>query len=209
MDMKLRKTLAALSAAVLLASAAVPASAHHGGRVNTEAAVSVLGAAAQTVLNQAYTSHQCVGAAMASVGKLEEFQAARLRLKQEQLQAQVENGQRTQEEADQILANLQERQQNCNGTGNGYCDGSYHDSGICDGTCAGGSGQGGYGYCDGSYHDSGICDGTCVGSGACDGTGQGWGNGNGQGNGGAGNGQGGHHGGNGHRGGGNGCGRWN
>lgn len=181
-------------AAMLSLSLAAPASAHHhgqGGCQNIAAAVNVLGETAVSVRERIRESNACLGAIMAQMGKLKEFHVEKLRLKEEQLQTQVENGVRTQEEADAILAQIEERQANCdgsgNGNGNGYCNGS-------------GSG---YGYCDGSYHEDGICDGTCVGYG--NGNGNGSGNGNGYGacdGSGMGRGNGGH---GGHHGGGHGC----
>ncbi len=201
--MKLIKRAAVLAVTVLTAAVmAAPVSAHHGrGGYNCIiAAANVLGQTAQSVMEQVRASGSCVGAMMTEMGKQSEFQAEKLRLKKEQLQAQVENGKRTQEQADAVLETMETRQAVCDGTGNGrgLCDGSLHESGICDGTCGGQSwGNGvcdgtgnGRGLCDGSLHESGICDGTCGGqgwgngNGACDGTGQGQGYGRGNGNGG-------------------------
>ncbi len=156
--MKLKQRAAAFGAAILMTAAtAMPASAHHGHGnhcANIAAAASVLGETGLTALNQSQISGRCLGAFMAQMGKLEEFKAEKLRLKEEQLQAQVENGARTQEEADQILERMEARQSVCDGTGSGYgsgvCDGSGYGSGVC-----GGSGYGNGGGQGGGHHGGG------------------------------------------------------
>ncbi len=147
--MKLKQRVAALGvAALLMASVAMPASAHCGHEnhcASIAAAASVLGQTGLSALNQSQTSSRCLGAIMAQIGKLEEFKAERLRLKEEQLQSQIEAGVRTQEEADQILDRMEARQSACDGTGNGYGNGMYDGTG--NGYGHGGGHHGGGRHC--------------------------------------------------------------
>lgn len=152
--MKWNKKLAVLSAAVLLAvTLAVPASAHGGARGHgLAAACAVTNQDGEELIRQVRESGLTLCALLKEQGKLQEFIAERQRLRAECVSSGVCQGQ-------------------------GLCDGSLHENGVCDGTCAGQ----GYGY----------------GCGQGNGTGQGYGCGQGYG---AGQGYGGgHHGGHGCR----------
>lgn len=61
-------------------------------------------------------------------GKLDEFKAEILELRKDQLAARVADGRLTQEQADKILASIEERQALCDGEGYGYGCG-YRDGG--------------------------------------------------------------------------------
>lgn len=136
--MKRVRFIAAFAAALMLATAAIPAYAR--GR------------------HCGYTSGElvrcCIVGVETSVEMLEQIRQERLEQKQELLQKKIDNGAITQEMADEIIERTKERQENCDGTGQGQ--------GICDGT--------GQGLCDGTGQGQGICDGTGRGNGR----GKGW-----------------------------------
>lgn len=144
---KLKRMAAALCAAVMVGAGMMPASAYHGcWEDNMRAALNVLGESDQAILSQAPGAHQCLGTIMASLDKLDEFKQEKLRLKKERLQSQVESGQRTQEQADAILEQVESRMENCDGSGNGY---GYGNDGVCVG------GGNGWGACDGTGQGQG------------------------------------------------------
>ena len=99
------------------------------------------------------------GAIAYEAGKQEEFKAAMNEMREDALAEKVREGQLTQEEADAILARIQERQAECDGTGSGQQNrenlglfGQGKGDGTCDGQCKGqGRGMGnGMGMRDGS-----------------------------------------------------------
>lgn len=88
----------------------------------------------------------------ANSAALEEWKAARLKRMEERLEAIVSVGSLTQEQADDMLAAMTQRQENCDGTGCGnqtQCDGT--GAGFCGGNsgrgqgCGMGRGRGGMG----------------------------------------------------------------
>lgn len=97
------------------------------------------------------------GAQAGEVDKLDEFQTERLALCEQNLDQDVIDGNRTQAEADKLLAEMTDRMEICDGTGTGLGQTSENGTGV---------GQG-------------ICNGTGDGSGRGNGNGSGTGNGNG------------------------------
>lgn len=176
---KMVKRLALIGVAALMAATVgVTASAkgHRGVgyQENIQAAANVVGESVESMIDR-LQEYRCVGTLMAELGLLEEFQEEKLVLASDRLNEYVENGTMSRETADAALAAIQERQKNCDGTGNGQGNGQGNGygqgNGVCDGT---GKGQG-----------NGVCDGTGngQGNGVCDGTGYGRGNGGGHGRG--------------------------
>lgn len=188
---KMVKRLALIGVAALMAATVgVTASAkgHRGVgyRENIQAAANVVGESVESMIDR-LQEYRCVGTLMAELGLLEEFQEEKFILASDRLNEYVENGTMSRETANAALAAIQERQKNCDGTGNGQGNGQGNGygqgNGVCDGT---GKGQGN-GVCDGTGNGqgNGICDGTGngQGNGVCDGTGYGRGNGGGHGRG--------------------------
>lgn len=154
---KMVKRLALIGVAALMAATVgVTASAkgHRGVgyQENIQAAANVVGESVESMIDR-LQEYRCVGTLMAELGLLEEFQEEKFILASDRLNEYVENGTMSRETADAALAAIQERQKNCDGTGNGQ------GNGICDGT---GNGQG-----------NGVCDGTGYGRGNGGGHGRG------------------------------------
>lgn len=113
----------------------------------------ITGRAVANVIQERFETGKTFGTIAAEAGKLDEFKDEMLNAKEEILNENVENGVISQEQADEILETVQERQAECDGTG-------YGDGLGC-----------GFGYGDGT------------GNGCIYGDGNGFGNGNGYGNG--------------------------
>ncbi|MPN12704.1 hypothetical protein SDC9_160023 [bioreactor metagenome] len=90
-------------------------------------------------------SGKTYGEIAAEEGKLSDFKEEMLKIKEERLQSRVDSGRITQEEADEILAQVAQRQENCDGTGR--ADGSGQGLGL-------GNGQG-LGNCNGEGQGQG------------------------------------------------------
>jgi len=119
-----------------------------------------------TADRQAGTSY---GAQAEDADKLDEFQAERLALCEQNLAQAVLDGRLTQAEADKILEDMTLRMEDCDGTGTGMGqqERTGAGNGLCDGTGAGQDSDGDSGY------------GMGMGRGAGDGTGSGNGSGSG------------------------------
>ena len=103
---------------------------------------------------QAGTSY---GAQAGEVDKLDEFQTERLALCEQNLDQDVTYGNRTQAEADKLLAEMKDRMEICDGTGTGLGQTSENGTGVGQGICNGtGDGSGrGTGTGTGTGNDSG------------------------------------------------------
>lgn len=124
---------------------------------------SLIGRTVTDVIQERFSTGKTYGTIAAEAGKLDEFKDEMLDNKEEILNDKVENNLISQEEANNILNAIQERQAVCDGTGFG------NDAGIGNGT---GLGNG-----------AGIGNGTGLGNGAGRGNGAGLGSGAGRGNG--------------------------
>ena len=166
-----------------LVLAAMPVAAFAAAQTPAEAAASVTGQTLEAVIAQKQESGRTYGAIAADAGKLEEFKAQVRQLRLDRVKALVEQGTWTQEQADEWIAAMEQRQAACDGTGNGCGTGN----GLRDGT---GSGKGtGNGLRDGTGcgNGNGLCDGTGAGAGqGVRGANRGNGTGRGPGNGGRG-----------------------
>ncbi len=125
------------------------------------------GRAVASVIEERFETGKTFGTIAAEAGKLDEFKSEMLNTKEEILNEDVENGVISQEEADEILNAVKERQAVCDGTGNGDGSGCGYGNGC------------GYGYGNGSGNGFGCG----YGSGNGFGRGQGGGYGRGQGGG--------------------------
>lgn len=84
-----------------------------------EAAAALTGKSVEEVLKIRQEENKTLGTQVDEVGKLDEFQQEILEQKKEILQERVTDGRLTQEQADEILLNLETNQANCDGTGFG------------------------------------------------------------------------------------------
>lgn len=126
----------------------------------------ITGRAVANVIQERFETGKTFGTIAAEAGKLDEFKDEMLNAKEEILNENVENGVISQEQADEILETVQERQAECDGTG-------YGDGLGC-----------GFGYGDGTGNGCIYGDGNGFGNGNGYGKGNGYGNGNGFGRGG-------------------------
>lgn len=95
-----------------------------------EAAASVTGKEVEDVVKERMETGKTFGSIAAESGKLEEFKKLMLEAKEKILSEDVEKGVITQEEADDILDAVKERQAACDGTGYGQ-GGGYGFGGGC------------------------------------------------------------------------------
>ncbi|MCI8649975.1 MAG: hypothetical protein HFG20_07655 [Anaerotruncus sp.] len=115
--MKHLKNLIAGGIAVLtLTTTTLTALAAPAYETPAQAAAGATGKTVEEVLEQRRAG-KGYGMIAAESDALEEFQAAVLELHQQALAAMVEDGRLTQQEADERLAALQQRQANCDGSG--------------------------------------------------------------------------------------------
>ncbi len=120
-------------------------------------------------LQQQRQAGKTYGALANEAGKLEEFKVQMLEQKKVILDERVAAGKLTQEQANTIYQNMQERQADCDGTGNGQAR-MGQNGGAGFGQGAGlGNGQGngqrlgnGMGNGQGFGNRAGNCDGTCL-----------------------------------------------
>ena len=84
-----------------------------------ETIASLTGRPVSEIIQEAVDSGKTYGMIAAEAGKLEEFKEERLNVKEQILDENVENGAISQEEADNILEDIKERQAICDGTGAG------------------------------------------------------------------------------------------
>lgn len=166
------KTMKAVlpSVALLVAgfSIGAPAFAADTPKNPAEVVAEATGMTVDSVWAERTASGKRFGQIAADNGALEQFKSAMLVNKKARVQERVADGRITQEQADQMVATMEEHQANCDGTGAG------------DGTCGGGMGMG-QGLHDGSGMGAGM--GAGSGQGLHDGSGMGAGRGQGGGQG--------------------------
>ena len=127
-----------------------------------EAVAGITGRTEDSVREERADTGKTYGAIAYEAGKQEEFREAMNEIREDALAAQVEEGKLTQEEADAVLARIQERQAECDGTGSGQQNrenlGLFGQggTGLCNGT---GEGQGG--QRKGQGNGMGLRDGSC------------------------------------------------
>jgi hypothetical protein len=133
--MKNRKITAVITAIVVVAALSVVAFAATA-QTPAEILAGLTGQNVDDVISQRTQSGNTYGTLASEAGKLSEFQAQMLENKKAALQARVEAGRLTQEQADEILAQIEEHRADCDGTD---CDGA--GGGEC-GLMGGGFGSG-------------------------------------------------------------------
>jgi len=112
-----------------------------------EIVAGLTGRSVESVIDERHDTGKSFGTIAKEAGKLDEFKAEILELRKDQLAARVADGRLTQEQADKILASIEERQALCDGEGYGY--GCGYGRGYRDGN--------GDGYRDGGRHHHNRC----------------------------------------------------
>ncbi|MDD4096381.1 MAG: hypothetical protein PHP22_09100 [Oscillospiraceae bacterium] len=126
-----------------------------------EAIAAITGRTEEDVREERAETGKTYGAIAIEAGKQEEFKDAMTEMREDALVTKVEEGQLTQEEADAILARIQERQAECDGTGSGQLNREnlgLFGQGKGDGQ---GAGQGGQRKGAGDGTGAGLRDGSC------------------------------------------------
>lgn len=126
-----------------------------------EAVAGLTGKTVESIVQERVETGKTYGTIANDAGKLEEFKAENLKIKEDNLNAQVQAGTRTQESADAILERLKANQAVCDGTGS---------AGIGQGMGAG-FGSNGTGNGAGNGAGTGSQDGTGTGQNLQDGSG--------------------------------------
>lgn len=153
---KLRK-IAVLGAAVIVVSAmSVTALATSSYNTPAEAVAGLTGKTVDTVLQERTEAGKTYGTIASEAGKLSEFKSEMLEMRKARLNDRVEAGQITQDRADELIAAMEDRQANCDGTGSGAGQGLRMGAGQGKGGChAQGKGHGGSGMRMGN--GTGVC----------------------------------------------------
>jgi hypothetical protein len=119
--MKTMKKLVIAGFAVLtVAAGSVTAFAASQYATPAEAVAGLSGREVQSVTDERTQSGKTYGAIANEAGVLDKFKAEMLEMKKDTVAARVAAGTMTQEEADAIIARIEENQANCDGTGTGY-----------------------------------------------------------------------------------------
>ena len=85
-----------------------------------EIVAGLTGRSVESVIDERHDTGKSFGTIAKEAGKLDGFKAEILELRKDQLAARVADGRLTQEQADKILASIEERQALCDGEGYGY-----------------------------------------------------------------------------------------
>ena len=153
---KTKKTILILGVFALLGAVSIGAYAASTYATPAEAAADLTGQTVDQVTAERLETGKTYGAIAADAGKLEEFKDAMIQMKQDVLDQRVADGVITREAADEIMAAIEERAENCDGTGpaNGTCPGG----GFGFGRNGGGAGRGvGRGQGGGMGRGQGAC----------------------------------------------------
>lgn len=135
-----KKWIVAVVVAVMLTAFSTTAFAAAKYSTPAEAVAGLTGRTLQSVLAERKSSGKTYGTMAKEAGVLDEFKQEVLEQKKDRLAVLVSQGKITQAKADQIIKQMEQHQQICDGTGKGCLTG-----GLCvqDGLCGGnGSGQG-------------------------------------------------------------------
>lgn len=117
--MKLRKMVLTLVLALGVTSVVAYAASAYG--TPAEAAAGLTGRTLESVTEEKVENGKSYGTIADEAGKLDEFKAEMLEMKKALLEKKVADGVLTQEQADEILAAIEENLASCDGTGAGSC----------------------------------------------------------------------------------------
>lgn len=139
-----------LAGAVILAVGTTTATAFAASPYNTpaEALAGLTGRTVEDVTAERLETEKTYGTLASDAGKLEEFSDEMLQIKKDIMADRVEAGLITQEQADEIMAAIEENQAACDGTGSGRT-GQRMGAGF-GGMQGNGQGNRGFGQCGGS-----------------------------------------------------------
>lgn len=82
-----------------------------------EAVAGLTGRSVESIRDERKETGKTCGTIAKEAGVIEEFKSAKLEVVRERLKEKVSSGSMTQEEADKIINEIQERQKNCDGSG--------------------------------------------------------------------------------------------
>ena len=104
-----------------------------------EIVAGLTGKSVEAVIAERTESGKTYGTLAADAGKLEEFQLRLFEEKKARVEERVQAGTMTEERAEAVLAAMETRQANCDGTGSGnmYGEANGNGTGVCDGTGSG------------------------------------------------------------------------
>ena len=152
---KMKKILAAGVAVLALSALSVTAFAASAYKNPAEAVAGLTGKTVESVTEQRQETGDSYCAIAEEAGVLDQYKAAVLEMKKDALNERVADGKLTQEKADEIIAAIETKMAECDGT----CDGN------------GGTMRGqGFGFGGGNGNCAGAGNGTCTGNGNTDGT---------------------------------------
>ncbi len=117
---KIKSFLFLLAALILFTASSITVSAA-GNETPADIVARLTGRDVTDVIQEKLNTGKTYGTIAKEAGKLDEFKAECLELKEQILKENVENGLLSQDEADDILAAIKENQAICDGTGNGNC----------------------------------------------------------------------------------------
>lgn len=163
--MKKRNKIAVVGAAVLVMGAmSVTAFAASAYSTPAEAVAGLTGRTVESVTEERAESGKTYGTIANDAGKLTEFKEEMTEMRKTAVNEKVAAGSMTQEQADVILANMEQNQANCDGTGTGGTGGRVmgagRGEGLASGYCGGkGGGQGR--AVRGAGFGTGTCTGVC------------------------------------------------
>ena len=115
--MKLKKVLFSSAALVTVAATTLAASAAAAYSTPAEALADLTGRTVDSVITQHVEEDKTYGAIASEAGVLEAFQDAKLDIAKDALDERVADGDISQENADEILAKLETKVADCDGTG--------------------------------------------------------------------------------------------
>jgi len=156
---KTKKTILIVAVIAVLGALSIGAYAATTYETPAEAAAGLTGKTVDQVVTERQETGKTYGTIADEAGKLDEFKDAMLEMKKDVLDQRVAEGTLTQEQADDIMAAIEERAQDCDGTG--PADGTRLGGGF--GFGRGGAGRGaGRGYGMGRGQGYGMGRGACL-----------------------------------------------
>lgn len=124
-----------------------------------ETVAEITGRSTESVITEHAETQKTYGTIAKESGKLDEFKAASLEAKKENLDEKVAAGEISREKADSIISTIEKNQAECDGNGNaraGRGSGLGNGSGQCSGSnCSSGSGRG-------NRSEHGMRNGNCM-----------------------------------------------
>lgn len=121
--------LVGLTSLGVLAGGIMSTSALNNPQTKADILANLIGKSATEITEQKTSENKTYGTIAKENGVLEQFKNANLETTKAALKEKVEAGTITQEEADQMIANMEARMTNCDGTGQGMGKGLHNGTG--------------------------------------------------------------------------------